>query len=109
MDLIKSIIKRPRPALCLIHAQGFSFPSGHATIAIIFFSFLIYTIRDRIKTRALRYLFIAENIIAFSLIGFSRIYLGAHWVSDVIAGFSLGLFLLTQMIMVSKAWQIGKE
>ncbi len=105
VDLIKSIIKRPRPVNALVHIQGFSFPSGHATIAIIFFSFLIYAFKDKIKAKLLRDLFVAVNIVAFLLIGFSRIYLCVHWVSDVIAGFSLGLFLLTLVILILKAWQ----
>ncbi len=97
--LIKFIMQRARPENALIHSAGYSFPSGHAIRAIIFFSFLIYCFKDEIKNKALQALFIAGNIIMFILIGFSRIYLNVHWLSDVLAGFALGLFWLTFLML----------
>lgn len=101
--LMKLLIHRARPEDALISVSGYSFPSGHATIAIIFFSFLLYTFKDDIKNTVLRSVFMFGNIILFLLIGFSRIYLDVHWFSDVIAGFALGLFWLTLLILVGKA------
>jgi undecaprenyl-diphosphatase len=100
--LTKIIIHRARPENALIEVSGYSFPSGHATIAIIFFSLLLYSFKDDIKNKTLRYIFIIGNILLFLLIGFSRIYLNVHWFSDVLAGFSLGLFWLTLLILVFK-------
>ncbi|MCA9495893.1 MAG: phosphatase PAP2 family protein, partial [Nanoarchaeota archaeon] len=51
------------------------FPSGHATMAIIFFSLLLYSFKDDIKKKSLKYIFIISNIVIFLLIGTSRIYL----------------------------------
>ncbi|MCA9460267.1 MAG: bifunctional DedA family/phosphatase PAP2 family protein, partial [Nanoarchaeota archaeon] len=93
--LIKLIIHRPRPENALIEVSGYSFPSGHATMAIIFFSLLLYSFKDDIKKKSLKYIFIISNIVIFLLIGTSRIYLNVHWLSDILAGFSLGLFWLT--------------
>ena len=95
----KWLIHRPRPAMQLIPETGYSFPSAHATIATIFFTILLYAFRDDIKNRVLLYLYYAANISLFLIIGFSRVYLGVHWVSDVIAGFALGLFWLTLLIL----------
>lgn len=95
----KWLIHRPRPAMQLIPETGYSFPSAHATLATIFFAVLLYAFRDDIKNRTLRYLYYAANISLFLIIGFSRVYLGVHWVSDVIAGFALGLFWLTLLIL----------
>jgi undecaprenyl-diphosphatase len=90
--LIKFIVHRPRPQNSLTEALGYSFPSGHATIAIIFFLMLIFCFKNEIKHKTGRVIFIALSIFFFLLSGFSRIYLNVHWFSDVIAGFALGSF-----------------
>ena len=100
--LTKLIIHRARPENALMAASGYSFPSGHATISIIFFSVMIYSFKDYLKNVILKKSFIIANIIIFLLIGFSRIYLGVHWLSDVIAGFALGLFWLTFLVLLFK-------
>lgn len=97
---IKYLLRRPRPPLHLLALRGFSFPSAHATLATIFFALLMYSFKDDIKIAWLRRLFIAVNIIIFILIGFTRIYLGTHWVSDVLAGYALGIFWLTLLILI---------
>ncbi len=110
--LIKQIIQRARPENALINVSGYSFPSGHATMAVIFFSLLIYSFKDDIKNITLRNLFIFGNIALFLMIGISRIYLNVHWFSDVIAGLSLGLFWLTLLILVFKvvvSWKKRKS
>ena len=98
----KLIVHRTRPGNALVEASGYSFPSGHATMAIIFFSLLAYSFKDDIRNKALRYIFIISNILLFMLIGFSRVYLNVHWLSDVLAGFGSGLFWLTLLILVFK-------
>ena len=98
--IVKFITHRARPNNSLIQVTRYSFPSGHATLSIIFFLFLIYCFKDDIKNKILKIMFITINIILFFLIGFSRIYLDAHWFSDVLAGFSLGLFWLSLIILV---------
>ncbi len=90
--LVKLIIHRARPENAYITVGGYSFPSGHATMSVIFFSLLLYSFKDDIKRGIARNTFILTNIILFVLIGFSRVYLNVHWLSDVIAGFAIGLF-----------------
>lgn len=98
--VIKFLIHRLRPTNSLIQVTRYSFPSGHATISIIFFSFLIYCFKDEIKNKLLKTIFILASIILFLIIGFSRIYLDVHWFSDVVAGFSLGAFWLSLSILI---------
>lgn len=98
--LTKLIIQRPRPMNALISAPGYSFPSGHATMAMIFFALIIYAYKDDLEKGWRRNSFIVANIMLFLLVGLSRIYLNVHWTSDVIAGWSLGLFWLTLMILL---------
>ena len=100
--LIKLIMHRARPENALIEVSGYSFPSGHATMAVIFFSLLLYSFKDDIKNKSLKYIFIISNIVFFLLIGTSRVYLNVHWLSDVLAGFGLGLFWLTLLILMSR-------
>lgn len=99
---IKEIVQRIRPENALIATSGFSFPSGHATIAIIFFSLLIYFFKDNVKNKILKTIFVIGCVLFFFLISFSRIYLNTHWFSDVLAGLSLGLFWISFLIIVLK-------
>jgi len=104
-ELIKLIVKRPRPENALIHVPEYSFPSGHSTIAIIFFSLLIFTLKDYIRNRILKAFFICFNILIFLAIAFSRVYLDVHWLSDVLGGLSLGLFWTTFYILILKMYK----
>lgn len=103
-ELIKQFIQRARPENALIEVSGYSFPSGHATIAAIVFTVIIYAFKDNIPNNALKNLFIAGNILLLLLTGFSRIYLRVHWASDIIAGFVLGIFWVMLALLVQKAW-----
>lgn len=100
---MKLIIHRPRPLDNLVPVSGYSFPSGHATMAAIFFGLLLYSFKGQIASKYLRRLFVLFNVILFLLVGFSRVYLSVHWSSDVIAGFSLGIFWLTFLVLLFRA------
>ena len=100
--MTKRIIHRPRPEHAFLHASGFSFPSGHATMAIIFFTVLLLAFNNDIKNRVGRHVFTFGITLIILLIGFSRVYLSMHWTSDVVGGFSLGLFWLTLVILILK-------
>ena len=100
---LKEIIQRTRPENALVEASStYSFPSGHATIAIIFFLLLIYLFKDQIKNKITQYIFIGGNILLILLIGISRIYLNVHWFTDVITGYILGILWLFICIKVDK-------
>jgi undecaprenyl-diphosphatase len=102
--LIKQIIHRIRPEDNLIFVTGYSFPSGHATMATIFFLILIYTFKDEIKNKILKYCFIVSSIILAVLVCLSRVYLNVHWFSDVLAGFILGIFWTTLLVIILKIY-----
>lgn len=89
----KEIISRPRPSIIpqLIHASGFSYPSGHSiTSAAIYVTMAILACRHyrEIKTRIL---LLTLAVIMISLISFSRIYLGVHYPSDTMSGALIGI------------------
>ena len=100
--LLKDIFGRLRPIVSLTWEIGYSFPSGHATTNAAFFFLMIYLFKNRFSGTFARIVFIIINILLFTLVGFSRIYLNVHWTSDVIAGFALGLSWSSFVILVSR-------
>jgi len=107
--LCKQIMYSPRPNSFALsaHKLSSSFPSGHETLAVIFYGFLIFLLAKQVKPRAKTILYYLAFFIILS-IGFSRIYLNAHWLSDVIGGILLGLAILIMlMISYNRAAPIG--
>lgn len=98
--IFKKLIGRLRPADALVSESGLSFPSQHALMALIFFSLVMLLFTKKIKNKLLKGLFIFINLFLITLVSFSRIYLKAHWFSDLLAGLALGLFWLTFLILV---------
>jgi len=91
----KLIFTRPRPSgINLIEESGFSYPSGHAMISMAYFGFIAYLIYKNCKNNITKTLIIITLIITILTIGFSRIYLGVHYLSDVIGGFLLSIIYL---------------
>ena len=93
IDLVlKEIIQRPRPdGFRLINEAGYSFPSGHSMVAMAFYGLLIYMVWRYETSRGLKWLFCISFTVILALIGISRIYLGVHYASDVLAGFAVAL------------------
>ncbi len=97
--LIKEIVQRARPLNALLNETNFSFPSGHATIGVIFFGTLIYLILNKIKSRQIKITLISLSVLMILIIGISRLILNVHWLTDVLAGLFLGLTILTSGIL----------
>ncbi len=100
--IIKNIVMRVRPEDAFIAQAGYSFPSGHAVAATIFFTLLVYFFIVKVKSIHVREILIVISVFLLLLTAFSRVYLGVHWLSDVFAGIGLGLFLVTSVILILK-------
>ena len=100
-NLFKTIFKRQRPSILrLVGAGGYSFPSGHAMASVAFYGFLIYIVYKNVENKYLKFFLIFLMVLIILLIGLSRIYLGVHFASDVIGGFTLGLSYILAFIYV---------
>ena len=94
--LLKILVERarPHPHFRAIDVAGYSLPSMHAAVALAVYGFLIYVVYTRLHPPRHR-LFLALMLALFIiLIGFSRMYLGVHYLSDVIIGFCIGALWL---------------
>lgn len=104
--LFKNVFQRARPHLwsqaSIIHS--YSFPSGHATISSAFFAGIAY-LAWKLYGRGVGAPATAVCALLTAGVGFSRIYLGVHWPSDVIAGFALGLAWTLLLIVAVESWR----
>lgn len=91
-QLLKHTIRRIRPDhIRLINEKGFTYPSGHSMMSIALYGFLIYLVYTKIKNKLIKTVLIILLITLILGIGISRIYLGVHYPSDVIAGYFITL------------------
>jgi len=87
----KTFIRRDRPAnVAYYEVEHFSFPSGHATTALVQYGLIAYFLYRHYRKRKPRKLIVVAASVLIIIVGFSRIYLGVHYLSDVLAGFLLG-------------------
>lgn len=94
-QILKFIIQRPRPEeFRIIEESGYSFPSGHSMVSMAFYGFLIYIVYKEVKNKYIKNILSITLVGLILLIGFSRIYLGVHYASDVFAGFLLSISYL---------------
>lgn len=99
-SVLKKMIHIVRPVDSLIKVTDFSFPSGHATVAVIFFFLIAYFFKDSVRNIVWRRVYISACMVSATLVCFSRLYLNVHWLSDILAGIALGVFWVTLFIVL---------
>ncbi len=87
----KLLFHRGRPIFQAITEDSFSFPSGHATTAVAFYGFLAYLFLRQVKSWKTRIMVLLSTLVLVALVDISRLYLGVHYLSDVLAGNLIGL------------------
>lgn len=100
----KIYIQRVRPENGVFELLDFSFPSGHSTIALTLYGFLAYFLIVKSKERFVKLIILFSALLFILLVGYSRLYLGFHYFSDVIAGYLISLAALLAGI----SWQLIK-
>ena len=105
---LKLLIQRPRPeGFRLIEETGYSFPSGHSMASTAFYGLIIYLVFKNVKNKTAKTIICVLLGLLIILIGMSRIYLGVHYASDVIAGFVLSIaYLVVYITMIAKLIKI---
>jgi membrane-associated phospholipid phosphatase len=102
---LKALFQRERPSFDdpIATASSFSFPSGHALVSLAVYGALAYVALGSRRSRGIRAAFIAGTALAVAAIGFSRLYLGVHYLSDVLAGYAVSVawLLLLATVRVS--------
>jgi undecaprenyl-diphosphatase len=100
ITIVKELVHSPRPLNGIMEKIDFSFPSGHVTSTIVFFGLLIYFLWTHQKSSNVKIMAGLFFVTIEVLIGFSRVYLNVHWLSDITGGYLLGSFWLTFSILL---------
>jgi undecaprenyl-diphosphatase len=108
-QVVKTAVDRARPVLPdpVAHANGMSFPSGHAQAAIVAAAVLLLVFLPVLRG-GWRPVALAAAILWVLAVGFSRVALGVHYVSDVLAGYILGAAWVAAMTAAFNAWRVER-
>ena len=106
--IVKGWVDRPRPSASVVDVVyelgGPSFPSGHVLGAALFYGFLIYCAECSISNKPARRLVQGSLAIVIVLMGYARVELGAHWLTDVLGGYAIALLALSAMVWLHRRW-----
>ena len=106
--VVKAAVARPRPPTELVQvieeADGYSFPSGHVMHYVVFLSLLVFVLSADLRPGFTRLLAQLGVLFGIVLTGFSRIYLGVHWTSDVVGGYAFGAVVVAGSIWAWLRW-----
>jgi undecaprenyl-diphosphatase len=102
-------VDRPRPSLVapIATAHGKSFPSGHAMSSVVVYGSLLLVFFP-VLTRAWRRRCLVGVVVLMLVIGFSRLALGVHYISDVVGGYVLGLAWLAASTAAFSIWRVER-
>ena len=108
-SVVKAVVDRPRPTLVdpVAVADGRSFPSGHAMSSTVVYGALLLVFLP-VVARRLRPLAVAAAVLLVAGIGFTRLALGVHYITDVVGGFVLGLAWLAASTAAFSTWRVER-
>jgi undecaprenyl-diphosphatase len=101
--VLKHLTNIDRPIDAIILKSDGSFPSGHATATTVFFGMLMFIFADRLEGYKKK-IFNTFSVLMVIIVAFSRLYLGVHWLSDVLAGIALGILVIYISVKIFKKY-----
>jgi undecaprenyl-diphosphatase len=109
VHVTKAVVQRPRPPepVRLVPAHGWAFPSGHTANAVVVFAAGAVLVTTFLRHKRARVLTCVLAVLATALVGFSRIELGVHWMTDVLA--SVVWTVCWLLIVVKILWRAGLD
>ncbi|WP_219833965.1 phosphatase PAP2 family protein [Paenibacillus sp. R14(2021)] len=108
--LLKAIYKRARPDIHrIVEEQGFSYPSGHSMAAFTFYFLLTYLLWRHLPNRGWRAVLLLFSAGMIVSIGLSRIYLGVHYPSDILAGYWVSACWVALCIRLFRYWRRARN
>ena len=102
--VLKLAFHRPRPDVAFVEIDTYSFPSGHAMVSTAAYGALAYIAWAYVRSPRRRMLLVIGTTVLVALICFSRLYLGVHYLSDVLAGAAGGVFWLSVSVAIMTVW-----
>ena len=110
---VKLVVARPRPSSALVEVveqtDGYSFPSGHVLHYVVLLGTLAFILSRVIKPGTARWPIFVTTAFALMIVGLSRIYLGVHWLGDVIAGYAFGAVVVASSVRTWQPWWGDRE
>jgi undecaprenyl-diphosphatase len=103
VEVTKMIVQTDRPFNALIAVSGFSYPSGHTSGSVVFCGLLTYYAWQHGRSLTVKTVSSVLYVIVTAIVGFDRLYLNVHWLSDVLGGWLLGVVLLAMSICTVQA------
>ena len=110
-QILKSIFQRPRPLpfFGLTMPASYSFPSGHSLAAFCFYGALAALVTARLRSRWLSALVWAAALVIIVAVGFSRLYLGVHYLSDIVGGYATGFVWVLTVASADRVFRRADE
>ena len=110
--VVKLVVARPRPSADLVEvierADGYSFPSGHVMHYVAFLGTLAFVLTAAARPGVGRWLVRGAVVVILAYVGLSRIYLGVHWLGDVVAGYAIGALVVAGAVWTWRRWSGGR-
>lgn len=105
-DAVRPLVGRVRPSMGPpLSGKGFAFPSGHATQSTAVYGALAFLAAGWLRTWSAKVAAWTVALVVVTLVGFSRVYLGVHWTTDVLGGYALGAVWLAAVLVTTSAVQ----